>query len=134
QVVAPGLAEDEGGAGDELSAAGKQDDVLEEFERAGAAAILVVDFSVNVVGVAEVDEFGAGLEEAIVPAVQAHARGDADAGRRGFLQDEQHERAGEEMETLFAEGTFDRTAEGHELRFDARELRNGTHGVEHLVE
>ncbi len=38
------------------------------------------------------------------------------------------------FETLLAQRVVDRAAEGHELRFDARKLRERAHGKEHFLE
>src|SRR5580692_12535055 len=45
-----------------------------------------------------------------------------------------HELAGIETKALFAQRDFHWSAEGHELRFNARKLRNRAHGEEHLIE
>ena len=107
-VRGTGLAKDEGGARDELSAAGQQDDVFQEFEGAGFAAVLIVDFAVDVIGVAEIDELGTGLEKAIVPAIQAHACRGVAAGGRGFVQVEEHELAGVKVGSPAREGALRR--------------------------
>ena len=41
---------------------------------------------------------------------------------------------GIKAETLIAQRVFDGSAEGHELRFDALQLRQGAHGKKHFVE
>jgi len=134
EVIAAGLMEDERSTGNELAAAGEQDDVFEEAESAGAAAVLVVDFAIDVIGVGKIDELGAGLEIAVVPAADTHAVGSARAMFGGLLQVEEHELAGVKAETLVVERDVDGAAERHELGFDAGEVGNGAHGVEHFFE
>jgi len=70
QFIAAGMPEHERGTGLELAAARQQDDVLQEFKRAVARAVLVVDVAVDVVGVGQIDQLGAGLKVAIVPTVE----------------------------------------------------------------
>ncbi len=77
EFVAAGLAENEGGGGHELAAAGKKNNVLEEAQSSASAAVLIVDLAVHVTGIGQVNQFRARLEEAIVPAVEAHACGGA---------------------------------------------------------
>ncbi len=134
QLFIARLAKHEGCGGDELSTTRKKDDVLEKFESAGAAAVLIVDFAIDVVGVGQVNEFGAGFEVAIVPAVQTPAVETRRTGFGGALQIEKHKLSSVEAEALFAKGSVDGPAEGHQLSLDARELRNGAHGEEHLFE
>src|SRR5882762_1132118 len=135
EFVAAGLAQDEGRSRDELAATRKKDDVLEEAQRAGSAAILIVDFTIDVIRVRQINQFCARLEEAIIPAVHAHARGYA---RRVLgivlVQIEQHKLAGIEPEALVAQRIVDRAAERHKLRFVARKLRKRAHGEEHFFE
>ncbi len=78
QLVTVRRAQHEGGLRLELAAAGQQDDVLQEFQRAGFAAVLVVDLAVGVIGVGQLDQTRAGGEVAVVPALQAQA---GDGGR-----------------------------------------------------
>src|SRR5260370_29264840 len=77
ELLAAGLVKNEGCAWHELAATGKQDDVLEKFQGAGAAAILVIDFSIHVIRVSQIDQLGARLEIAVIPAVEPQARRDA---------------------------------------------------------
>jgi len=58
----------------ELPAAGKQDDVLRNFSAPEAAAVLVVDHAINVIRVRQIDQLGARLKVAVIPAVDPHAR------------------------------------------------------------
>src|SRR6266704_728323 len=118
EFVAAGLVEDEGCARHELAAAGEQDDVLQEFQGPGAAAVLVVDLAIDVIRVGQIDQFGARLEITVVPTRETHAVGGARLGLRHFLEVE--------------ERGVHRAAERHELSFDARQVRNRTHGEEHL--
>src|SRR5579864_3189299 len=134
EFVAARLAQNEGSAGNKLSAAGKQDDVLEEAQGAGAAAVLVVDLAIDVIGVGQINQFGARLEKAVIPAIEAHARGRAGLRIGIPMQIEEHELAGVQLEALLAQGMVHRTAEGHELRFDARQMRKRAHGEEHFFE
>src|SRR4029077_1046418 len=103
-------------------------------QRTGAAAILIVYFSVDVVCIRQINQFGAGLEVAIIPAVQAHA-GRTPWLRLGkLLQVLEHKLAGVEAEALLAQRDLHRSAERHELCLNARKLRNRADGKEHLVE
>jgi len=134
EFVAARLAKNKRSAGNELAAAGKENDVFEEAQGTGAAAILVVDLAIDVIRVRQINQFGAMLEEAVVPAVEAHASGGAGPRFGIAVQVEQHELPGVELEALLAERGVDRTAEGHELRFDSGKLRESTHGVEHFFQ
>src|SRR5258707_3605456 len=134
EIVAAGLVKNEGCAGHELAATGKQNDVLQKFQRAGAAAVLVVDLAVDVTGVSQINQLGARLEVAVIPAVEAHARGSAGFRFVQLLQIQKHELARIEVKSLVEQGRVNGAAEGHELRFDAREVRDGAHGVKHLFE
>src|SRR5258708_31820515 len=73
ELVAAGLPQKERGARHKLAAARKQDDVLQEAQRTGAAAILVVDLAIHLIGLGKIDELGAWIEGAAVPAVQPHS-------------------------------------------------------------
>src|SRR5260370_37248953 len=53
-----------------LSAAGQDDDVLQKTQRARFAAILVIDFAVNVIRVGELDQPRARFEVAVVPPLE----------------------------------------------------------------
>ena len=53
-----------------LSAARQHDDVLEEFQRARFAAVLIVDFTVHVVRVSQLNQPRLELKIAMVPALQ----------------------------------------------------------------
>jgi len=132
EVVAAGLVEHEGGGRDELATAGKQNNVFQEFQGAVAAAVLVVDFAVDVIGVSQKNQLSAGLEIAVRPAVEAQGGGGAGFSFVDLLQIEEHELAGEEFETLVEQRGVHGAAERHELGFDALKVRNGAHGVEHL--
>jgi len=134
ELVAAGLAQDERGAGDKLTAAGKQDDVFQETQRAGTAAILVVDFAVHVIGVGKIDELGARIEEAVVPTVEAHSGRGGCAWLRKRRQIEQHELASVEAEAVLLERAVHRATERHELGFDASELGKSAHTEEQLFE
>ena len=80
QFVAAGLAQNKRRARDELAATGEQNNVLEEAQSSGAAAVLIVDLAIDMIRVGQVDKFRSRLEEAIVPPVKAHASGDAGVG------------------------------------------------------
>src|SRR5712692_10643459 len=113
EFVAARLAKNKRSAGNELAAAGKENDVFEEAQGASAAAILVVDLAIDVIRVRQINQFGALLEEAVVPAVEAHAGGGAGPRFGIAVQVEQHELSGVELEALLAQRGVDRTAEGH---------------------
>ena len=119
---------------EELAAAGEDDDVAQEAQAAGFAAILVVNFAVDFVGVGEVDKAGAGFKAAIGPAVEAKA------GREGFVVEvgcgevEKHELAAVETEVLSEVDGIESGAKGHELGFDAADARDGAQSLEHFGE
>jgi hypothetical protein len=132
ELVAAGLAQDKRGAWDKLAAAGKQDDVFQKTQRAGTAAILVVDFAVHVIGVGKIDELGAGIEVAVVPAVEAHSGRGGRGRHRKRRQIEEHELAGVEAEAVLLERFVHGAAERHELGFNANELGESVHTEKHL--
>lgn len=57
--------------GEELSATRKEDDVAEEAHASGLGAVLVVDFTVDVIGVGELDQARSGFESAVGPWLDA---------------------------------------------------------------
>src|SRR6266851_7016867 len=132
EFVAAGLVEDEGCARHELAAARQQDDVLQEFQGPGAAAVLVVDLAIDVICVGQIDQFGARLEVAVVPTRETHAVGGARLGLRQFLEIEEHELARVKVKALVEQRRVHGAAERHELGFNARQVRNRAHGEEHL--
>src|SRR2546422_7299801 len=69
-LVCDRIAQHERSRRDELAAAGKQNDVLQKLERATARAVLVVDLAVHVIGISQINQFGARLEIAVVPALK----------------------------------------------------------------
>ena len=73
QLIAAGHMQDERRAGNKLAATRKQNNIFQEAQSAGFAAVLVVDIAVDVIGVAEENQFGAGIEVAVVPARNAQA-------------------------------------------------------------
>src|SRR5260370_36584599 len=86
-----GLGKKEGRGGPELPATGKQDDVFQKFQRAGAAAVLVVDHAIDMIRVSKIDQFGAALEVAVIPAAEAQACRSAGLGLVQLLQVQQPE-------------------------------------------
>src|SRR6266576_3161576 len=74
ELVTSGLVKNEGRGRHELAASGEQDDVLQEFQRAGPAAILIIDLAIDVICVSQIDQLRAGIEKAIAPAVKARGR------------------------------------------------------------
>src|SRR4030095_15013229 len=115
-----------------LSAYGKQNDIFQKAKSARLAAVLIVDVAVDVIGVCQVDELCARVKVAIVPAREPQACGGA--GRRFYLfvQIEKHELARVKLKAELTQRMIDRSAEGHQLRFDARKIRQRTHAIEHL--
>src|SRR5207244_2907567 len=75
QFVASGLVEDKRCPGNKLAASRQQNNVLEKLQRPRAAAILVVDFAVHVIGIGQVNQPGARFEVAVVPASKPQATG-----------------------------------------------------------
>src|SRR5712692_5718026 len=74
QMVAMRRTGHEGGIRLELSATRQDDYVFQEAESAGLAAVLVVDFAVHMIRVGQLDQPRAGLEMAVVPAIQDQPR------------------------------------------------------------
>src|SRR6266404_499155 len=134
EFIAAWLVKNKGCAWYKLAATGKQNDVFQEFQRAGAAAVLIIDFAVDVICVSQIDQLGARLEIAVVPAVEAHAGGGAGFGFVHLLQIQQHKLPRVKMKALVKERRVHRAAEGHQLGFDASEVRDGAHGVQHFLE
>src|SRR5262249_52315949 len=106
-------------AGNKLAAAGQENNVFQKAQRAGFAAVLVVNVAVHVTGVGKLDEFGAGIKVAVIPAGQAKAGGNTVGHFQLFVEIEQHELAGEERKAELAQRIVVRAAEGHELGFNA---------------
>src|ERR1700733_9450386 len=57
-----------------LPAAGKDDDVFQETQRARFAAVLIVYLAVDVTGICQLNESRAGLEIAMLPPLQNQSR------------------------------------------------------------
>ena len=70
QIIAAGMTQDERSVWLKLSATGQQDDVLQKLQSAVARAVLIVDVAVDVIGVSEINQLGAWLEVAVVPAIE----------------------------------------------------------------
>src|SRR5216684_4040760 len=132
EFLAAGFVKHERCARHELPATGKQNDVLEKFQRAGAAAVLVVDLAIDVIRVGQIDQLGARFEVAVIPAVKAHARRGAGLCILLLVQIQQHELARVEVKALVEQRRVHGAAEGHQLRFDARKVRDGAHGEQHF--
>ena len=94
---------------------------------------MIVDLAVDVVGVCQIDQFRTRVEVAIIPAREAHAGGSGGRRQIPFMQAEQHELPRVQAEPLFAQCRFHGSAEGHELRFHAREMWQGAHMEEHFL-
>ena len=77
KFVAAGMAQDEGSAGLKLATTGQQNNVLQEFQRAVARAVLIVDVAIDVIRIRQVNQLGARLEVTVVPAVEAQTGIDA---------------------------------------------------------
>ena len=77
QVVAARMPQHKRSARLELSAARQQDDVLQEFQRAVSRAVLIVDVAINVIRVRQINQLGAWLKVAVVPAIQPQSGIDA---------------------------------------------------------
>src|SRR6266480_4543786 len=122
QIVAARIVQDEGGAGNELAAAWQENNIFQKTQRAGFAAVLVVDVAVHVIGVGEINQFGAGVEVTVVPAGETQASRSRDAELGGLVQVHEHELPSVKLESLFGERALDGTAEWHELCFDATQV------------
>ena len=73
QIVTAWMTKNKGCAWLELAAARKQDDVFQEFQSSIPGAVLIVDFTVDVIGIRQKNELRAGVEVAIMPAIQFEA-------------------------------------------------------------
>jgi len=96
------------------------DDVFQEFQGPVARPVLIVDLAIDVIRIGEINQFGAGFEITVIPAVQPQAGIDACGPFALVLQFEEHELARVQAKALFAQRVVDGAAEGHELRFDVR--------------
>ena len=72
-VIGVRSAQDKGSLGLELPAAGQDDDVFQKAQRSRFAAILIVDFTVNMVCIRQLDQPGARLEIPVVPPARGSA-------------------------------------------------------------
>src|SRR5256884_8312201 len=93
QFVASGLVEDKRCPGNKLAASRQQNNVLEKLQRPRAAAILVVDFAVHVIGIGQVNQPGARFEVAVVSASKPQGTRRTPLLFRPFLEIEEHELA-----------------------------------------
>ena len=94
KFIALRMMQDEGSVRQKLATAGEQDNVLQEFQRAVPRAVLVVDVAVHVIRVRQIDQLGARLEIALVPAIEAQAGVHAGNGIAFLVQVQQHELPG----------------------------------------
>ena len=113
---------------------GQKNYVFKELQRTVACAVLIVDVAVNVIGVGEIDELGAGIKVAIIPAIQAHPGVDVRCPLLLLHQIQQHKLPRVQAESLFAQRFIDGTAERHQLRLDPLHLRKRAHAEKHLVQ
>ena len=134
QLIAARLVQKERRTRYKLPTARQQDNVLQEFQRARAAAILVVDFAVHVIGVCQINELGARIKVAVVPLGQAQACGSPRLRFRYFVQIEEHELARVEAKALVEQRRVHRPAKRHELGLNTREVWDRAHRVEHFFE
>src|SRR2546429_8319374 len=79
--------------GNKLAASRQQNNVLEKLQRPRAAAILVVDFAVHVIGIGQVNQPGARFEVAVVSASKPQGTRRTPLLFRPFLEIEEHELA-----------------------------------------
>src|SRR5712692_3498686 len=96
----------------ELPAARQQNNVLQKFQRAGFAAVLVVDLAVYVIGIGQVNQPGAGLEVSLLPALQPQPRNVLAARGPGAVQRQQHELSVIQLEAVLNQRGVERVAEG----------------------
>src|SRR5258708_8955834 len=69
--------------------------------------------------VRQVNQTGAGIEEAVVPALEPQAGRHRLRDQARFGNGEEHELAGEKAKALVPKRLVHRATEGHELRFDS---------------
>ena len=74
QVILVRRAQHKRSLGLKLPAAGQDDDVFQKAQRAGLAAILIVDFAVYVIRIGELDQPRARLEIAVIPPLENQPR------------------------------------------------------------
>jgi len=123
EIIAPGMTQHKRGIGLKLSATGQQDDVLKKLQSTVPRTVLIVDVAVDVIRVSEINQLGAWLKVAVVPAVKPQSRISGWGGLLMLREVEQHELACVQAKSLVAESRVDRATERHELRFDAMHLR-----------
>ena len=138
--VGGAVAEDEGGFGVEVAAAGEADDVVEEALGAGEGAVLIVDFGVDVADVAALNEFGGGVVEAGGPAaefdVEGKGGGDGDCVIFELAVEKeagQGAEAGGRGDGGLDKGREDALVEKQELRFDAADVGGGFEELEEVA-
>ncbi len=83
KVARMGLPKYEGCLGLELSTSGQDDDVLQKSQSAGFAAVLVIDFTIDVICIGELDQPRAGFEVAVVPSFEDQPRARALSNKPG---------------------------------------------------
>ena len=83
EVIGVRRAQHKGSLRLKLSAAGQDDDVFQEAQRAGFAAVLIVDFAVHMIRVGELNQPRARLEIAVIPPLEDQPRSRALADESG---------------------------------------------------
>lgn len=134
KAIAGGWADEEGGFGKELTAAGQQHDIAQEFQAARFAAILVVDLAVDVIGVGELNQTGSSFEGAVVPGLDAQTIGKRFSAQNRVRERQKHELARMKPEMLGEKGGIEFAAERHQLGFDALKARRTAERAEHFAE
>src|SRR5262249_58147316 len=87
-----------------------------------------------VICIGQLDQPRAGFEVSVLPTLESQPDGKRRAGGRGFGERQQHELPGVESKTLLDQNSVQGTAEGHQLRLDALDVRNAAKAFEHLAQ
>src|SRR5882724_7026625 len=117
-----------------LTATGQQNDVFQKLQGTRSAPVLVVDLAIDVIRIRQIDQLGARLEVTVTPARQAHARRGPGLRLLQLLQVQQHELSRVQAKALVEQRRVHRAAERHQLRLDARQMGELTHGQEHFFQ
>ena len=134
EFIAARFMKDKRRARNKLAASGQQNNVLQKFQRPGAAAILIIDFAVHMIRVSQVNELCTGLKVAVIPSSEPQTTRSARFRFRYFVQIQKHELARVQPKAAIEQRGIHGAAEGHELRFDAHEMRDRAHRVQHFFE
>src|ERR1700674_4254631 len=131
QMVGVRSAQHKRGLGLELSAAGQDDDVFKETQGAGFAAVLIVDFAVDMVRIRELDQPRAWLEITVIPPLEDQPcsgsfpdepRKNVERLARVRSERRDHELPHIQAEAVLGQDRIEVISEGDQLRLHAVEL------------